>query len=418
MDPLSISASVVALLGAADGVSRGLRKLLKLRGVPDLILALNNELSDLQLLLNEVGTLVKEATTSETEVNPLLVPDPASLHSLPRILGRIQAKLNNLDAVLGRFSANGPRWPARVLWLKEEPNVLRIRNELGALKQDLTTALGLSSSSTALRVQVELQDLRFATDKGQLSVSQTIVERHSSLESSVIKSQHHNERGFDRLEQQLLALTDQIQQQHATSASRQGGLPWLSAHKERQEYMPTTTALSALQMRFLSRRRCQACCKCVCHTESRSNTPKFLSSVVGMLYVGYFGIPALSPSCDMSGCKGNSEGLLQVHYFFPSWFLGMVMSMALGVSQTAGPELCLRVANVRPNSDPIFLHAYNGDIDAVRSTLVAGKASVLDVNAQNGNSLLHMAMHKSRLEVVELLLQFGADPHLENHTRE
>lgn len=184
-------------------------------------------------ILNEVGTLVKEARTSGNEVNGLLVPNPASLHSLPRILGRIQAKLNNLDAVLGRFSANGPKWPARVLWLKEEPNVVRIRNELGALKQDLTTALGLSSSSTALQVQVELQDLRLATDKGQISVSQTIVGRHSSLGSSVVKSQHHNERGFDRLEQQLLALTEQIQQQHATSASRQGDVPWLSAHKER-----------------------------------------------------------------------------------------------------------------------------------------------------------------------------------------
>ncbi|KAL8992840.1 MAG: hypothetical protein Q9169_006800 [Polycauliona sp. 2 TL-2023] len=403
MDPLSISASVVTLLGVADGVSRGLRKLIRLPGVPDLILALNNEVSDLQLLLDEVGTLVQEAR---------------SVRSLPRILERIQAKLNHLDVVLRRFSATGPKWSARVLWLKEEPNVLRIRIELGILKQDLTTALGLSSSSTALRVQVELQDLRLVTDKRQLSVSQTIVERHSSLETSVLKSQHHNERGFDRLEQQLLALTEQIQQRQESPASRPGDNSSVSAAKQRHEYMPTTPAFSALQMRFLSRRRCQACCKCACHTESRLNTPKFLKSVMGMLYVGYFGVPALSPSCDTSGCKGNPEGLLQVHYFFPSWFLGKVISMALGVNQIYGPEFCLRVANVRADLDPIFLHSYNGDVDAVRSILIAGKASVLDVNAQSGNSLLHMAMLRSQLEVVELLLQFGADPHLDNHTRE
>lgn len=413
MDPLSISASVVALLGAADGVSRGLRKLLKLRGVPDLILALNNEVSDLQLLLNEVGSLVKT-----NEGVGLHFPKPAGVHSLPRILERIQAKLSNLDVVLRRFSANGPNLSAKVLWLKEEPNVLRIRNELGSLKQDLTTALGLSSSSTALRVQVDLQDLRAATDKGQLSVSQTIVERHSLLESSFLKSQDYNERGFDRLEQQLLALTEQIQHHQAAPASSHGEVPWVSAANQRQESMPTTTAFGALQMRFSKRRRCQSWCKCACHTESRSNTPKFLRSVVGMLYVGYFGVPALSPSCDMSGCKGNSEGLLQVHYYFPSWFLGKVISMALGVSRTCGPELCLRVANVRADWDPIFTHCHNGNIDAVRSVLVAGEASVLDVNAQNGNSLLHMAMLRSQLEVVELLLQFGADPHVENHTRE
>ncbi|KAL8694797.1 MAG: hypothetical protein Q9224_003507 [Gallowayella concinna] len=405
MDPLSISASVVTLLGVAEGVSRGLRKLLKLRGVPDLVLALNNEVSDLQLLLNEVGTLVQK--------------EARSVHSLPRILERIQAKLNNLDLILRRFSTNtGPKWPARVLWLKEEPNVLRIRNELGTLKQDLTTALGLSSSSTALRVQVELQDLRLATDKRQLSVSQTIVERHSSLQSSVLESQHHNERGFDRLEQQLLAITEQIQQRQILPASTHGDYPWVSAAKQPHEYMPTTPAFSALQMRFLSHRRCEASCRCACHTESRSNTPKFLKSVVGMLYVGYSGVPALSPSCDMSGCKGNAEGLLQVHYFFPSWFWGKVISMALGVNQTYGPEFCLRVANVRADLDPIFLHSYNGDVDNVRSILVAGKASVMDVTARDGNSLLHLAMLTSRLEVVELLLQFGADPHLVNHTME
>ncbi|KAL8674119.1 MAG: hypothetical protein Q9168_001456 [Polycauliona sp. 1 TL-2023] len=403
MDPLSISASVVALLGAADGVSRGLRKLLRLRGVPDLILALNNEVSDLQLLLNEVGILVKEAR---------------SLHSLPRILERIQAKLNTLDVVLRRFSNTGPKWPARVLWLKEEPNVQRMRNELGTLKQDLTTALGLSSSSTALQVQLELQDLRLATDKRQLSVSQTIVERHSSLQSSVLESHHHNERAFDRLEQRLLALTEQIQQPQVSPASRHEDYPWVSAAKQRHEYVPATPAFSALKMRFLPRRRCQACCKCACHTESRSNTPKFLKSIVGMLYIGYFGVPALSPSCDMGGCKGNPQGLLHVDYFFPSWFLGKVISMALGVNQIYGPEFCLRVANVRADLDPIFRHSYNGDVDAIRSILVAGKASVLDVNAQSGNSLLHMAMLRSKLEVVELLLQFGADPHLENHTRE
>lgn len=92
--------------------------------------------------------------------------------------------------------------------------------------------------------------------------------------------------------------------------------------------------------------------------------------------------------------------------------------MALGVSRTWGPEFCLRVANVRADWDTIFMHCYNGNIHAVRSVLVAGEASVLDVNAQNGNSLLHMAMLRSQLEVVELLLQFGAEPHVENHTRE
>ena len=139
---------------------------------------------------------------------------------------------------------------------------------------------------------------------------------------------------------------------------------------------------------------------------------------MGILFVGYRGIPALSPACTTRACKGNAEGLLEVHYYFPSWFTAKAVSIALAVNQARGPEFCLRVTNVRPNEEPIFQHCFHGGLDAVRSILIAGEASVLDVNAENGNSLLHIAMLKSQLDVVELLIQFGAEPHAENCTRE
>lgn len=49
MDPLSITASIISILAVAKGVDQGLQKLQSLREVPDVILALNNEVSDLKL---------------------------------------------------------------------------------------------------------------------------------------------------------------------------------------------------------------------------------------------------------------------------------------------------------------------------------------------------------------------------------
>ncbi|PVH88072.1 hypothetical protein DL98DRAFT_648957 [Cadophora sp. DSE1049] len=54
MDPLSISASIVALLGAAATVARGLDRLRAWRNAPVELISLLNEVADLQVVLTNV----------------------------------------------------------------------------------------------------------------------------------------------------------------------------------------------------------------------------------------------------------------------------------------------------------------------------------------------------------------------------
>ena len=49
MDPLSISASIIAVIGTIRTVSQGLERLASLRHAPDQLLALTNEVSTLHL---------------------------------------------------------------------------------------------------------------------------------------------------------------------------------------------------------------------------------------------------------------------------------------------------------------------------------------------------------------------------------
>ena len=68
MDPLSITASALTLLAATKQVAMGLDKLASIKGAPAAVLALNNEVSDLRLVLSEAEPLLQE---SRAYVHPI-----------------------------------------------------------------------------------------------------------------------------------------------------------------------------------------------------------------------------------------------------------------------------------------------------------------------------------------------------------
>ena len=53
-DSLSITASIIAVVGAAEGVTKTLDKIKNIRNVSDELLALINEVSDLKAILSDI----------------------------------------------------------------------------------------------------------------------------------------------------------------------------------------------------------------------------------------------------------------------------------------------------------------------------------------------------------------------------
>ena len=64
-DPLSFAASVVAVLAAAEGVAKTLSRVRKIIDAPSELLALINEVSDLQVVLGEVQNYVQYANEKQ-----------------------------------------------------------------------------------------------------------------------------------------------------------------------------------------------------------------------------------------------------------------------------------------------------------------------------------------------------------------
>lgn len=151
-------------------------------------------------------------------------------------------------------------------------------------------------------------------------------------------------------------------------------------------------SLSALRMRFLRQRRCDVWCDCKCHTHVRTQTPDKLQSIFGTLFIGYAGLPALTPSCSNTRCRRGADGYLQVNYYFPQWFLGRIVSTAMKFQDSVFPKVRMRVLHTRNTFEGIFMNSFDNDADAVEHQLRNGQASVFDATEDSGHSPLHVRM--------------------------
>lgn len=142
-------------------------------------------------------------------------------------------------------------------------------------------------------------------------------------------------------------------------------------------------------MRFLRKGKCGRWCDCDCHTYRRTRSPQQLQSFLGALFVGYTGLPALTPDCTNEKCRRSSEAFVQINYYFPTWF-ALSVSAAVSFQNSIIPEISRRVLNVRDSYEEIFQSAIIGDAVSVQYLLTKRQASVFDISSDSGHSPLHV----------------------------
>lgn len=148
MDPLSITVATLALIGAANQVAVGLNKLASLKGAPAAILALNNEVSDLRLVLQETEPLLlrhKEAAVSGNFKSTLpssKMIDATFLHSMERA----KDKLLDLESVIQNRLMTRMGAIDKLGWLREQDKVRKAQVDLRTVRLNITAALGVVTS--------------------------------------------------------------------------------------------------------------------------------------------------------------------------------------------------------------------------------------------------------------------------------
>lgn len=136
MDPLSITAGILAIFGAGGKVGNGLKKLVQLKDAPDVLLALCNEVTDLQCVVQDTEDLLQQWG----EVNAL----PSSIKGA---LNQAKATVLDLGKIifydLTTITGRGEYRVDRSSWLRAETKVAAIKERIQAASLSLVNALSL-----------------------------------------------------------------------------------------------------------------------------------------------------------------------------------------------------------------------------------------------------------------------------------
>ena len=131
-DPLSVTASIIAVVGAADAVAKGLRRLKAAKDAPEGLQDLILEISQLEMVFNSVKSAVLSSGSPSIELATLIEEAGAKLLELRSLIEYTLTKAGASDKV--------DRWQ----WLRKGNEVERLRNQLSTIRLNL---VALTSSA-------------------------------------------------------------------------------------------------------------------------------------------------------------------------------------------------------------------------------------------------------------------------------
>ena len=135
-DPLSLVASIIAVIGAAETIATFISKGKILRNAPDELLALNNEVSDLTVTLRNI-----EQSISLNKTESSVVPQEVLQHT-SILIDRAKHRLHEIDhliyhRLLKSGSFEGDYKVFRVRWVRVKSEVESHRAALRDIRQNI-----------------------------------------------------------------------------------------------------------------------------------------------------------------------------------------------------------------------------------------------------------------------------------------
>ena len=155
MDPLSLTASIIAVVGVGGQVAKGIAKLAGIRGSPELVLALSNEISDLQFVVLAIQDVFDKQPTREV---PFPGQQAGKINVDTSIINSLK-QANDLVVDLEVFykrlkvsstGAAGTITFDKLLWAREQRRLNRMRDDFKSIRIRLMTALGALNAYVSL----------------------------------------------------------------------------------------------------------------------------------------------------------------------------------------------------------------------------------------------------------------------------
>ena len=127
------------------------------------------------------------------------------------------------------------------------------------------------------------------------------------------------------------------------------------------------------------------------HGEPPHHPPRrILRYALGILFVGFSGIPLLRPVCTESSCLGQASRSASFSYHFLSWMDAGVLSASVNYQPPGGPQMTLRARRAVTYEARIFEYARRSDTSGLKFPFTTGVASPNDVSSVGGSNALHV----------------------------
>ena len=134
--------------------------------------------------------------------------------------------------------------------------------------------------------------------------------------------------------------------------------------------------------------QCISSCTCICHRRGVHRTPQRLQGFLGSLFLGYSGIPIVTPACDGPNCTTRARSTLMAMYVFPAWLLARIIQIVMRLSASNGLELNIRLPRVISSSSSIWKVSAQGNIEGIKGLFQQRAGSPFDVDSVNGYTAL------------------------------
>ena len=411
MDPLSISASVVALLGAGGTLVKLLRKGIGLKNAPDVLRALNDEVSELQSTANDVNDLLWTADQDPNEHPP---------KSLVSTLNRVKSSLLHLESYISYqltiVNADGESNRLdKSVYLRAEHRLQEFKDEILTSRIALAAALSLFASSIGMRNRIQSRQL-----SSSLELLHNKFEMVPALAVRVLDTPQQI--AFPQTTFRPIEMRGELLNDRPGVGSRSGDpqdkpgvnsdAPPKPQNDESQtvvssELRNQTQHKSASIVKFMQD-ACDISCRCPCHTINRIRSPKLLHAILGSFFLSYRAHPSLKQACGVR-CRARASGSTFV-YAFPPLLLGWVISISYSCALAKGPELLLRVMRRRDLTiiKALLTQSESYALKEMKRMLDCGEASILDID-DYGCTFIHRAVFERKWELAHMLISYGAD---------
>ena len=411
MDPLSITVSVLAVVGAIKKVCNGMQELIALRDAPDTLSHLNDEVAGLGLVVQAIETHPEYRYDA-----PITAAQTQVFHNALECVKSVTLELDELVRhTLTKDTSAGTRVDY-FRWLRSRKKIQKIVKKVQHSKIQLLLATCLNASyvnqivsqtkyANAFRAAVERVECKMTRRHVEYCPNQQ--DCHHLLTAMLHQSQLALEgsqvlrTGANRTVSLQQALEENAHSEAIEMAIgsdmnirsiNSNGFFNASQHQPLEDQIPTPPHVNALacgshsSVKLQRQDRCKQSCRCPCHCIWKWRSPQMLKNIFGVMSVDYNGLHGAPCACIPNRLNGRAMRT-RIRYTFPRWMICREVFMALTLKM--GPELLLRFPRIRPYNSPIFKFAEKGDMSHMIELLTSGEASVFDTGPL-GESLLQV----------------------------